>query len=98
TKDELGVHGIKVGGVEVYITQMQKSKTGIVKASNTGIAILVKSAGCTALQGHGKLLAGRKVEFTAHDGKKETMSAKHIVLASGSIPTALTNMPFDGNK
>src|SRR3982750_34693 len=98
TKDELGVHGIKVAGVEFDVTQMQKRKTGIVKASTGGIAMLLKSAGVTALQGHGKLLAGRKVEFTAHDGKKETLSAKHIVLASGSIPTALKSMPFDGKN
>ncbi len=77
---------------------MQKRKTGIVKASTTGIAMLLKSAGVTALQGHGKLLAGRKVEFTAHDGKTETLSAKHIVLASGSIPMELKSMPFDGKN
>src|SRR4051812_15318509 len=98
TKDELGVHGIKVAGVEFDITQMQKRKTGIVKASTTGIAMLLKSAGVTALQGHGRLLPGKKVEFTAHDGKKETLSAKHIVLASGSIPTELKSMPFDGKN
>jgi dihydrolipoamide dehydrogenase len=69
TRDELGVHGIKVSGVEFDVAQMQKRKTGVVKASTGGIAMLLKSAGVTALQGHGKLLAGKKVEFTAHDGK-----------------------------
>ena len=38
------------------------------------------------------------MEFTAHDGKKETLSAKHIVLASGSIPTELKSMAFDGKN
>ena len=33
TKDELGVHGIKVSGVTFDVAQMQKRKTGIVKAS-----------------------------------------------------------------
>jgi dihydrolipoamide dehydrogenase len=96
TKGELGVHGINVSGVSFDVAQMQKRKTGIVKASTNGIALLLKSAGVTALQGHGKLLAGRKVEFTAHDGKVETLSAKHVVLASGSVPTELKSMPFDG--
>jgi dihydrolipoamide dehydrogenase len=96
TKGELGVHGINVSGVSFDVAQMQKRKTGIVKASTNGIALLLKSAGVTALQGHGKLLAGRKVEFTAHDGKVETLTAKHVVLASGSVPTELKSMPFDG--
>jgi dihydrolipoamide dehydrogenase len=98
TRDELGVHGINVSGVTFDVAQMQKRKTGIVKASTTGIALLLKSAGVTALQGHGKLLAGRQVEYTAHDGKKETLVAKHVVLASGSIPTELKSMPFDGKN
>ena len=98
TKDELGVHGIKVSGVEFDVTQMQKRKTGIIKASTTGIAMLLKGAGVTPLQGHGKLLANRKVEFAAHDGSKQELSAKHIVLASGSIPTELKSMPFDGRN
>jgi len=98
TKDELGVHGIKASGVELDVTQMQKRKAGVVKSSTGGIAMLLKSAGVTALQGHGKLLAGRKVEYTAHDGKKDTLTGKHIVLASGSIPTELPNMKFDGRN
>ena len=98
TKGELGAHGIKVGSVDFDVIQMQKRKQGIVKASTNGIAMLLKSAGVTALQGHGKLLPGRKVEFTAHDGKKETLSAKHVVLASGSIPTELPGMKFDGKN
>ncbi len=97
-KDEFATHGIRIAGVEFDVAQMQKRKTGIVKASTGGIALLLKSAGVTALQGHGRLLKGRQVEFTAHDGKKETLSGKHIVLASGSIPTELPGMPFDGRN
>ncbi|MEO8017083.1 MAG: dihydrolipoyl dehydrogenase [Pseudomonadota bacterium] len=98
TREELGVHGIKVGEVSFDLAQMQKRKTGIVKASTTGIAMLLKSAGVTPLQGHGKLLANRKVEFTAHDGSKQELVARHIVLASGSSPTELKSMPFDGKN
>src|SRR5678816_2632866 len=43
TKDELGVHGINVSGVSFDVAQMQMRKTGIVKASTTGIALLLKS-------------------------------------------------------
>ncbi|MBM4225677.1 MAG: dihydrolipoyl dehydrogenase, partial [Gammaproteobacteria bacterium] len=47
-------------------------------------------------QGHGKLLAGRQVEFTAHDGSVKVFIAKHVVLASGSQPMPLKTAPFDG--
>jgi dihydrolipoamide dehydrogenase len=93
---EFAAHGIKTGPVAMDIAAMQKRKAGIVKTMTGGIVQLLKGAGVTALQGHGKLLAGRVVEFTAHDGSVKTFSANHVVLASGSQPMALKSAPFDG--
>ena len=84
--EEFATHGIKVSGATLDLAQMQKRKSGIVRTMTQGILALFKAAGVTPLQGHGKLLAGRKVEFTAHDGKRRLLSAKHVVLASGSAP------------
>jgi len=93
---EFASHGIKTGAVSVDIAAMQKRKAGIVKTMTGGIVQLLKSAGVTAMQGHGKLLPNRQVEFTAHDGSKQTLSARHVVLASGSQPMPLKSAPFDG--
>ncbi len=65
---ELAVHGIKVSGASLDLAAMQKRKAGIVKGMTGGILALFKGAGVTPLQGHGKLLSGKRVEFTAHDG------------------------------
>ncbi len=86
---ELAVHGIKVSGASLDLAAMQKRKAGIVKGMTGGILALFKGAGVTPLQGHGKLLSGNRVEFTANDGTKRTLTAKNIVLASGSSPTEL---------
>ena len=93
---EFASHGIKTGAVSVDIAAMQKRKAGIVKTMTGGIVQLLKSAGVTAMQGHGKLLPNRQVEFTAHDGSKQTLSARHVVLASGSQPMPLKSAPFEG--
>ena len=93
---EFAAHGIKTGPVAMDIAAMQKRKAGIVKNMTGGIVQLLKAAGVTALQGHGKLLAGRKVEFTAHHGSAQILSARHVVLASGSQPMQLKSAPFDG--
>jgi len=95
-QSEFAAHGIKTGAVSLDIAAMQKRKAGIVKNMTGGIVQLLKSAGVTAMQGHGKLLPNRQVEFTAHDGAKQTLSARHVVLASGSQPMPLKSAPFDG--
>jgi dihydrolipoamide dehydrogenase len=92
--EEFAQHGIKVAGVQLDLAQMQKRKSGIVRGMTQGILALFKGAGVTPLQGHGRLLAGRKVEFTAHDGTRRSLSARHVVLASGSTPIELRSAPF----
>jgi dihydrolipoamide dehydrogenase len=95
---EFQAHGIQAGKLSFDVATMQKRKAGIVKQSTTGILALFRSAGVTPLQGHGRLLPGLKVEFTAHDGGKRTLQAKHVVLASGSQPMELKSAPFDGKQ
>ena len=93
---EFAAHGIKVGNVSVDVATMQKRRAQIVKQSTLGIASLFKAAGVTGMQGHGKLLSGNRVEFTDKDGKKQELTAKHVVLAAGSAPVELKSLPFDG--
>jgi dihydrolipoamide dehydrogenase len=95
-REEFAVHGIHTTGASFDVAQMQKRKAGIVKASTQGILALFKASGVTALQGHGKLLPGMRVQFTAHDGATRELTARNIVLASGSTPTELPFAPFDG--
>ncbi|HXB18889.1 MAG TPA: dihydrolipoyl dehydrogenase [Steroidobacteraceae bacterium] len=93
-REEFATHGIGVAGVSLDLAQMQKRKAGIVKGMTSGILALFKAAGVTPLQGHGKLLSGRRVQFTAHDGTRRELSARHVVLASGSVPIELRSAPF----
>src|SRR6185312_14626157 len=96
--DEFAVHGIKTTGVTLELPQMQKRKAGVVKTMTQGILALFKAAGVTPLQGHGKLLPGRRVEYTAHDGTRRELTAKSVILASGSSPMELRSAPFDGKR
>ena len=93
-QEEFATHGIKVSGAQLDLAQMQKRKAGIVRAMTQGIVALFKAAGVTPLQGHGRLLPGRRVEFTAHDGTRRELSARHVVLASGSAPIELRSAAF----
>jgi dihydrolipoamide dehydrogenase len=93
---EFKAHGIGVGTPAIDVAAMQKRKDGIVKGMTGGIAALFKANGVTGLTGHGKLLAGNQVEFTAADGSKQVLAATTVILASGSEPTALKTVPMDG--
>ncbi len=64
--------GILAKDVKIDVAKMMERKAGIVKQLTGGIAGLFKANGVTSIHGHGKLLAGRKVEVTDKDGKTKT--------------------------
>lgn len=72
-------------------------KAGIVKNLTGGVATLFKANGVTSIQGHGKLLAGKKVEVTKADGTTEVIEAENVILASGSRPIDIPPAPVDQN-
>jgi len=95
---EFKKHGIQTGDVAMDIETMQKRRASVVRQLTGGIAGLFKANKVEGLVGHGKLLAGKKVEFTPISGDVEVIDAKHVVLASGSSPINLGIAPFDGDK
>ena len=48
--------------------------------------------------GFGKLVAKGKIEVTGADNAKQTVEAKHIILATGARARQLPSMPIDGKK
>ena len=95
---EFKKHGIKTGEVEMDIAAMQKRRASIVRQLTGGIAGLFKANNVAGLVGHGRLLKGKKVEFTPVDGDVEIIDAEHVILASGSTPIELPVARFDGES
>lgn len=92
---EFKKHGITTGDVGMDIATMQKRRASIVRQLTGGIAGLLKANKVAGLAGHGKLLAGKKVEFTPVDGEAEIIEAGHVILATGSTPIELPMAKFD---
>ncbi len=97
-QSEFAAHGIKTQGIAVDLATMQKRRASIVRTMTGGVAALFKAAGVTAVHGHGRLLSGRRVEITAPDGTRSEIAARHVVLASGSVPVELPSMRFDHQR
>src|SRR5262245_32045331 len=84
-------HGVKVKGVELDLAQMMKRKDGVVKASNDGVLYLFKKNKVTFFHGRGSFVSAAEVKVGG-----ETLGAKNVIVATGSIPRALPGAPFDG--
>src|SRR6266480_44217 len=87
-------HGVRVKGLELDLAQMQKRKDQVVKASNDGVVYLFKKNKVAFFHGRGSFVkAGTEGCEIAMSG--ETLSARNVIIATGSSPRALSGAAFD---
>ncbi len=91
-------HGVVLASVKLDLAKMMGRKDKIVKDLTAGIEFLFKKNKITALKGYGKILTANTVEITGSDGAKTQVEAKHIIIATGSVPVELPFLKFDEKK
>ncbi|MCF9034594.1 dihydrolipoyl dehydrogenase [Acinetobacter nectaris] len=95
TQHELADHGITTGEVSLDLAKLLARKDKVVDQLTGGVAQLLKGNDIEWLQGTGKLLAGKKVEFVPHEGETQVLAPKYVILASGSVPVNIPVAPVD---
>ncbi|MEP6969478.1 MAG: FAD-dependent oxidoreductase, partial [Betaproteobacteria bacterium] len=93
-------HGIGVKGLSLDMGKMLGRKDTVVKQNNDGILYLFKKNKVTFFHGLGAFVGAGDGRYAIKvDGaKSETLSAKQVVLATGSIARALPGVPFDEER
>jgi len=95
----LAAHGVKVDGVALDLPVMLKRKDQIVTELTRGVEMLFKKNRVTRYTGHGRLAGPGRVVVTGADGATAAeISAKQIVIATGSKPAPLKGVAFDGDR
>jgi dihydrolipoamide dehydrogenase len=87
-------HGIKLKGLDLDLAQMMKRKDKVVKASNDGVTYLFRKNKIQFFHGRGSFAKGGADGYQIAVGK-DTIQAKHVIVATGSNPRALPGMEFD---
>lgn len=91
-------HGINLKDLSPDLKQMVKRKDEVVAQTTGGITFLFKKNKITAYQGMGSMVDKNTVKITKADGKTENITAKHIILATGSKPTELPFIKTDKKR
>lgn len=91
-------HGITVKDMKVDLATMMKRKADIVTKLTGGIAFLFRKNKITSLHGAGSFVKreGEMWQIAVKNGSKTDMiSAKHVIIATGSLPRTLPDAPVD---
>ena len=88
--------GITHKGVEVDFSVSQKRKQDVVDLMFKGLSGLLKGRKVTTFVGTARLDAGLQVSVLDGADAGVQIKAKNVILASGSVPRTLDNVPVDG--
>ena len=82
-----------------------KRSRGVAAKMNKGVQFLMRKNKIDVIQGHGKVLRGGRIQVepsTDMDGKRvgsrQTLTAKHTILATGARAREIPPLPIDGEK
>ena len=87
--------GVVFDKVSFDLSKIHKHKTGVVGQLTDGVEYLLKKNKVTYIKGRGSFEGPGKVKVTGGDGDK-VVTAKHVIIATGSAPVELPMAPFDG--
>jgi dihydrolipoamide dehydrogenase len=87
-----GEYGLKVSGVEVDYPGVQGRREKVVSTLTSGVSGLFKKNGIDVIEGAAALTKDGHVRI---DG--DTISAPTVILATGSVPSAIPGVEFGGH-
>ena len=95
-KKEAAQHGIRIENVGLDLPVMLERKDKVVKQLTGGVRGLMKLNKVSTFHGLGMITAPGKVSVQGTEGAAQEIEAKHIIIATGSVPVELPSMKFDG--
>ena len=87
--------GVTVADPTIDVATTRSWIDGIVGRLNRGVGSLITRAGGEVVVGRAEIVDGRTVRVAASGGPVE-LTTEHLVIATGSVPVELPDLPFGG--
>ncbi|MGH6609538.1 MAG: dihydrolipoyl dehydrogenase, partial [Burkholderiaceae bacterium] len=93
-------HGIQIKGLSLDLQKMLERKDVVVKHNNDGILYLFKKNKVEFLHGRGSLVRSgdAQIEIAVSEPANETITAKQVIIATGSSARQLPGIEFDEQR
>jgi len=89
-------YGFQVGEPTIDFPKIIARSRSVADKMSRGVDFLMRKNKIEVIKGTARLLPGPKVEVTLPDGSKHTLTAPHIILATGARAANLPHIQIDG--
>ncbi len=92
-----GEYGIALeGDATPDMASLMRRKERVIRDQIQGLHRLFKHQGIRHIQGCGRVEGPGRISVTRADGSREEIDWDRLILATGSVPAPLPNLPFNG--
>ncbi|MDA1144884.1 MAG: dihydrolipoyl dehydrogenase, partial [Bacteroidetes bacterium] len=91
-------YGLKAAGVDKDFDAVVKRSRNVAGTMSKGVQFLLKKNKIEVINGHGKVLPGKKISVADANGKAVEYTANNIIIATGARSRELPSLPQDGKK
>jgi dihydrolipoamide dehydrogenase len=96
-RHDFAKHGLKIEKMELDLATLLKRKDGVVNANAKGVEFLFKKNKITRVKGTARIASPTSVVVQTAEGD-QTLTARKILIATGSAPVELPAFKFDGKR
>ena len=90
-------YGLKVNDYDRDFDAVVNRSRNVAAGMSKGVQFLMKKNKIDVIEGHGKVMAGKKISVIG-EKKTEEFKAKNIIIATGSRSREIPSLPQDGKK
>lgn len=90
--------GVDVPPATVDLERVVARSREVAATMSKGVQYLLDKAKVEIIEGHGSLLSAKEVKVQPAEGDAKTLTAKHIIIATGARSRQLPSLPIDGQK
>jgi dihydrolipoamide dehydrogenase len=90
--------GVISGGAELDVAKAHEHKRNVVAKNAKGIEGLFKKNKVTGIRGLGRFVDAHTVEVTKEGGETQRLTARYVMIATGSVPREIGVAPTDGER
>ncbi|MDQ7819768.1 MAG: dihydrolipoyl dehydrogenase [Armatimonadota bacterium] len=90
--------GLTVDGVGVDLAAVHRRKARVVDQLHKGVQYLMRKHRIDVFAGEGRFLSATRVGVALSDGSETELSARHVLIATGSAPRSIPGVTIDHGR
>lgn len=97
-QEKFAAHGIETDGLRINFSRLMERKQEVIAKNTSGLNYLIEKNKIQVFHGTASFLSNDKMVIRQNDGTEVPVSAKYVIIATGSKPAGIPGVVIDKDR